>query len=134
MTTFYMCDASAVLACINEEHGGQKLTEILNDNPDAVGYITAANASEVIQKLLSVGLTTQEAHEALSSLELNYVPIDEELAVNAADLWHVTKSHGLSMGDRFCLAAAQKIQAYVLTTDKVWSLLNIAGLKIISLR
>jgi PIN domain nuclease of toxin-antitoxin system len=32
----------------------------------------------------------------------------------------VTRAHGLSLGDRLCLAAAQRLKAQVHTADRAW--------------
>lgn len=58
------------------------------------------------------------------------ISFDQEQALLAANLRKHTKAHGLSLGDRACLALAKSLQATVLTADKVWSKINITGMHI----
>ena len=50
---------------------------------------------------------------------------DESLAEESVRLRSVTKSKGLSLGDRACLALAVLEKAEVLTTDRIWAELDI---------
>ncbi len=47
-------------------------------------------------------------------------PFDANQAVAAAALRAATRSHGLSFGDRACLALAQSTGLPVLTADRAW--------------
>jgi PIN domain nuclease of toxin-antitoxin system len=53
------------------------------------------------------------------------VPFDEELARGAGALRPATKSLGLSLGDRACLALAQREGLPVLTADRAWAKLAV---------
>ncbi|MFZ1106612.1 MAG: PIN domain-containing protein [Hyphomicrobiaceae bacterium] len=56
---------------------------------------------------------------------LAIVPFDEELARQTGALRPATRSLGLSLGDRACLALAQRERLPVLTADRSWAKLDL---------
>lgn len=113
-------DASALLALLNGETGADVVTAAL---PEAV--IGAVNLSEVIAKLSEVGMPEDAIHEALGELGLHVISFDEEFAFRAGVLRSMTRTFGLSLGDRACLALAAQRQVPVLTADHDWQSLEI---------
>lgn len=113
-------DASAVLALLNREPGGERVEDYLAD-----GVISAVNAAEVLSKLADAGLTAGEAKESLSLLGISIVAFELRDAEAVAALRGHTKSKGLSLGDRACLALGLRLGAVVVTSERSW-----AGLKI----
>jgi ribonuclease VapC len=105
-----------VLALINAEPGFEKLTPELLD--DAVS--STVNLAEVQGKLVSRGWTSNEAWEDAMSPVHEAVPFDEHQARITGDLITQTRSLGLSLGDRACLALAIALDAPVYTAEKVW--------------
>jgi len=85
---------------------------------DAV--VSAVNLSEVVAKLLEVGLSREEADEALGGLGLEVQPFDETAAWAAGALRAATRRTGLSLGDRACLALARELGVPALTADAAW--------------
>ena len=65
------------------------------------------------------------APEDLESLGLEIVPFTAPLAEKTAHLRAETRSLGLSLGDRACLALAEDLGRPAVTTDKVWGDLNL---------
>jgi ribonuclease VapC len=63
--------------------------------------------------------------EDLEAVGLTIFPFNADDAAAAANLWPATLSLGLSLGDRACLALAQRLQLPVLTADKIWNELQI---------
>ncbi len=62
----------------------------------------------------------------------NNISYSQEHIFIAANLRKVTKSLGLSLGDRACLALAITKKLTVLTADKAWEKLNVgAKIKVI---
>lgn len=53
-------------------------------------------------------------------LPVVFVPVDEELALQAALMAAITKPFGLSLGDRICLALARRTGLPALTADRSW--------------
>ena len=113
-------DASAVLAVIQSEQGHERLTrELLAD-----AVCSTVNLAEVHAKLVSRGLTSQEAWEDATSPVSEAVPFDAEQARISGDLITQTKPLGLSLGDRACLALAIALDAPVYTAERAWKKLK----------
>ena len=113
-------DASALLAMLQGEPGGERVAEAI---PDAV--ISAVNIAEVVAKLCDKGLAQKQARETLEILSLNVVEFDLSQAIEAGGLRPSTRDYGLSLGDRACLALAARVGATALTTDRAWAQLEI---------
>lgn len=118
--TSVVLDASAVLALLNNESGAKMVENHLHDS-----FISAVNLSEVISVLSSVGISSQEAIKLTDDLLPQVVSFDKVQAGIAAEMRGVTKSLGLSLGDRACLALAKSKKLTVLTADAIWAKLNI---------
>lgn len=121
-------DASAVLAVMRDESGGNRVTEAM---PAVV--IAAVNHSEVLAKLIDYGMTPQGAVEELDRMKLYVRPFDLELSELAGRLRGPTARFGLSLGDRACLALASSLNCPAMTTDRIWDELDI-GVEIRLLR
>ena len=116
----YVLDASALLAALNEEPGAQSIQAVLDE-----AQISAVNLSEVVAKLQDRGVPDAEIDEILIDLDLRVAPFDADQAVRAGKLRAMTRSQGLSLGDRACLALAASTGATALTTDKAWTNLTL---------
>ena len=68
--------------------------------------ISSVNWSEVIQKALEHKIPVKGLREELESLGLEILPFTAGLAEKTAGLREETRSFGLSLGDRACLALA----------------------------
>ena len=87
--------------------------------------ISAVNWSEVIQKSLARGANTVGMSAEFRALGLTVAPLDVNGAEMAASLSSATSKFGLSLADRCCLALARQFDVPVLTTDRLWSRLQI---------
>jgi ribonuclease VapC len=118
-------DASAIMAVLNQEPGGEKLIpEILST---AVG--SSVNLAEVQSKLVSRGVPPDGAWRAVLSSVNEVIPFTTEHAKTAGSLIAHTRPLGLSLGDRACLALALERKAPVYTADRSWKNLKV-GLRI----
>lgn len=117
----YVVDASALLAAIHNEAGGDYVQKRIEHCS-----ISSVNWSEVLQKLERAGADTAMIEQSLKALGLDIVDFTEEDARLAASLWPVTKALGLSLADRACLATGMRLQKVVITADRVWETVNAA--------
>ncbi len=113
-------DASAVLALLQSEEGGDVVAAEL---PTA--SMSAVNLSEVWQKLQHHGLDSNLLTAGLQALGVSVLPFTHDDAVGAAQLWTSTRSRGLSLADRACLALGLRLHQDVLTADRSWAGLDV---------
>ncbi len=116
-------DASAVLAPLNQERGADLVAEAIAQG----AAICTVNLSEVVGKLAEAGMPEFAVRTAIDDLDLEAVDFGLELAYQAGLLRPQTRSFGLSLGDRACLALAQKRGVPVLTADRTWERLAIGA-------
>jgi PIN domain nuclease of toxin-antitoxin system len=114
-------DASAVLALLNQEPGAQLLTpELLSD-----ARMSTVNLAEVQTKLVRDGVGPDEAWELARAPISGAEPFTAEQAKIAGTLVTQTRTLGLSLGARACLALAMSLRAPVYTADKDWKNLKL---------
>ena len=109
-----------MLAVLQEEPGAELVVPLLKDS-----IVSVVNLAEVYSRLIDSGLTGQEAHQAVALLSLTSVPMDEELALRVGELRPMTRSSGLSLGDRSCLALAAAKGGTAVTADRAWTQLEV---------
>ena len=109
-------DASVILAYLRSEPGASGARDMM-----ARSVVSSVNLSEVIAKLAEEGLEEVEIRRTINRLPILVVPFDEEFAYVAGLLRSVTKSEGLSFGDRACLALGIVMGLPVITADRNWA-------------
>lgn len=118
-------DSSAVLASFYGEAGADTIDEILRG-----AVISMVNAAEVISKLVERGMPADMAKSALIDTGIEIVPFDLDQAEVTGDLRGKTRAHGLSLGDRACLALAKRIDGRAITADRAWTAVKDLGVNI----
>jgi len=113
-------DTSALLAYINGEKGGDVVAELIGD-----AAVSTVNFSEAVGKLVQRGRSLELALEALSFAELDIVDFDRGLATRTGGLIAHTLELGLSLGDRACLALAERERLPAVTADSAWKKLKL---------
>lgn len=108
-------DSSAILAMLNNEPGADVVEAELDD-----ALISTVNYAEIIAKLVERGSTSAAAQSALRSIALTTVDFDIGLAQRTGTLRAETITRGLSLGDRACLALAERESVPALTGDRSW--------------
>ncbi|MDT8399489.1 MAG: type II toxin-antitoxin system VapC family toxin [Pseudomonadales bacterium] len=116
-------DTSAVLAYLNREVGWQFVQEKL-ENSHCI--FSAVNFIEVVSKLAQ-GRSPflSRIGELMTLMGVELISLNSETAIQAGILISTTKSRGLSLGDRACLALAVEHGAEVLTSDLAWFALDL---------
>lgn len=129
MTIRVVFDTSAFLAIINSESG----SEVAQQNISSACMCTI-NMAEVVTYLVRNGYTDDTTIQQIVNL-IKTIPLDEQIAITAGKMVGVTKSFGLSLGDRSCLATAQILNLPVYTADKKWSdISDKLGVNVIQIR
>lgn len=115
-------DASALLTYLFGEPGAEEVQRRL---PGSV--IHTVNFAEVLSKLAERGLGPDDALSELDRAGISQVvrvdPGAPEDAQAVARLRPLTRAHGLSLGDRYCLALGERLGQPVATTDRAWGAL-----------
>jgi len=109
-------DASVVLAAILEEPGHETVLEFADP-----ALLSAVNLAEARARLADRGFDRQSIDTSMGLFNMQIVDFDAEQAAISADLRAATRAAGLSLGDRACLALAQKRGAVALTADRAWA-------------
>ncbi|OFV91653.1 MAG: hypothetical protein A3G76_09250 [Acidobacteria bacterium RIFCSPLOWO2_12_FULL_65_11] len=120
-------DASALLALVYDEIGADRVEPVLRRG----ALISTVNWAETLSGMVErgdsvdVGVRRLKAQvEAIGTLTI--WPYDEDQAVETARLRTRTKSLGLSLADRACLALGRLHRLPVFTTDRAWRSLRLA--------
>ena len=121
-------DASALLALLFQEPGAAAVADFIAQG----ATVSTLNLSEVAAVLIRNerdvegilhAVTAQLAVEAFTTAD----------AFAAAALWPPTRATGLSLGDRACLALAQRLGVPAVTADRSWATVNV-GIRIHQVR
>jgi ribonuclease VapC len=114
-------DASAVLAVLFSEPGGEQVVPMLQG-----ALLSSVNLAEIHTILLIRGVGANFAWQRVLDLGCDVSPFDEQQARTVGELIAQTRPYGLSLGDRACLALAIERKATVYTTDAAWKKLGLA--------
>lgn len=118
----YVLDASALLAWIQGEPGGDYVASLLTQDCK----LSTVNLTELVTKLVDNNHTApQNLGQQLRTLGIEICALNEAQAISSGMLRKQTRAKGLSLGDRACLSLAMELQAVVLTSDKAWKELNL---------
>lgn len=115
-------DASAVLAMVQQEPGGERVEALLDaveDGADLRVAISSVNWCEVLTRTQRdhLGMTPDKLSAAFASVDLIlFSKSDAELAAAYSRV-----NQALSLGDRACLALAKARNATVWTADRFWT-------------
>ena len=112
-------DASAIMAFLYNEPGGEAIEKLLL-NEGAEVFVSSVNLCEVVTLLTADGVNPEELRENLELFMASSVDFSAALAIRAGELSVYTRSAGLSLGDRACLALAAEMGAIAWTTDRAW--------------
>ena len=116
----YVLDASALLAFLQQEPGAEFVGEVLGHS-----LMSAVNWAEVLQRHRSRGIPSATLLSELMAFGFEVINFSAHDAAVAADLLPATRSLGLSLGDRACLALGITLGFTVLTADRAWKELTL---------
>ena len=113
-------DTSALLAFVWAEPGGEAVAELIGDS-----CMSAVNWAEAVSKLVDRGGSLEAVRAALSIAPFDVVDFNQNLAEAAGALIVRTRTKGLSLGDRACLALAARDGLPAITADRAWADLDL---------
>lgn len=116
----FVLDASALMAYFYQEPGADVVESAILQG----SFISTINWAEVLSTAMHKG---EDIDELISKIEnanelsrLTILPAIEIDAIQIARLRPATKTLGLSLGDRACLALGLRLDLTVLTADQIW--------------
>lgn len=119
-------DASALLALLLDEPGGDRVEKTLQ-----VSAMTSVNLAEVVSHYAKNGASRAAITRLLGGLQIEIISVDTELSYDAGMLRPLTLKGGLSLGYRYCLALARRLDVPVLTAERQWPLIaETAGVRV----
>ena len=116
-------DTSALLAILHQEPGAEIFAQQFHLLENAT--MSTVNVAEAYGKLVRRGIDPEDAWEAVTAPVPEILDFDKEQAKTAGWLQPQTRSLGLSLGDRACLALGIALKAPVYTADRAWKDLRI---------
>ena len=108
-------DSSVLLAALRGEPNADQFLDGIDE-----AVVSTVIVAEVVSKLVSVGLSTEDAWRDATTAMDQIVDFDEQQARLAGELIQKTKQSGLSLGDRACLALGLVLKLPVYTADRAW--------------
>jgi ribonuclease VapC len=116
-------DASALLAILHGEPGAEAFTR--QSSLLEISVMSSVNVAEAYGKLVGLGVDSEDAWEAVSTPIPEIADFDRQQAKIAGGLVPQTRSLGLSLGDRACLALGISLKAPIYTADRAWKSLKL---------
>lgn len=97
--------------------------------------MSAVNVGEVVAKLRDLGMPEATVETVLGGLQLDVRVHDWDAALASGFLRPTTRSAGLSLGDRACLALAAALGLPAVTADRSWlSVAAAVGVRVAPIR
>ena len=123
-------DASALIAMLKEEPGGEQVRSVLSRS-----RLSAANLAEVVSHFVRLTVPADELTRTLDQLPLRVVVVDQSIGALAGRMIASTGRLGLSLGDRICLATAKLAGAQAMTADRAWrDVAELVGVEVVTIR
>lgn len=110
-----------MIALISQEEGCEKVYSVV-----AHSIMSSVNVSEVAKFLIDRHKLSKESTiNSIQTLISEVIPFDEGHAYSSAELITKTKTIGLSLGDRACVALGLETGYPIYTADRVWLKLDL---------
>jgi len=119
-------DASALLAYLRDEPGADSVADAVAGG----AAISTVNLGEVFSRVADRGadpvrVARQMTDRGLLDGAITVEAFTSADAVEVGRLRPLTREHGLSLGDRACLALARRLALPAVTADTAWSKLDL---------
>jgi ribonuclease VapC len=113
--TAAVLDCSAVLALLLGEKGADEVRDLI-----ANSATSAINFAEAASYFSKNGATRDSIAAMLNARPFDVVDADRQLSIEAGVLRAATVKAGLSLGDRYCIALAIRLNVPAVTADRNW--------------
>lgn len=113
-------DASALLALLFDEPGAQAVAEVIAEG----ATMSAVNLAEVATVLTRNHKDPETVLDPVRA-QIDVEPFTDVDALAVAALYPRVSGSGLSLGDRACLALAQRLDAPAVTAEQAWADLSV---------
>jgi len=128
-------DASTLLAYLGDELGADVASEAIAGG----ARLSAVNLAEALSTLATRGADPAEVMRQLTQRGLldgaiTVEPLTSADVTETARLRPLTRSAGLSLADRACLALARRLGTQALTADRAWLELGLDDMRIRTIR
>jgi PIN domain nuclease of toxin-antitoxin system len=110
-------DASAAVALLNDESGAARVAAAVAQG----AAIAAVNLAEAVTRFNHAGQSEAAIRAHIEPLDLEVIDFDDDLSYRTGMLRPATRAAGHSLGDRACLALADRLGLPALTTDRPWT-------------
>ncbi len=117
----FVLDASAILAIVRGEPGADKALALAK----ARSFTSSVNVAEMVTKCVQWNYPEAAALGVVASCDIEVVTFTQDHAVLAGQLRRLSKGGVLSLGDRACIATAIRLNATIVTADRIWTTLDI---------
>lgn len=118
--TRYVYDSSALLAIILGEPGADVASANITK-----AMVSSVNLAEIFSRAEDKGIPADKTERFLIGKEVQFVDFDADLARVVGAMRATTRSRGLSIGDRACIALALRERATIMTADRIWAELDL---------
>ena len=127
-----VADTSALLAYLLDEPG----CDVAGDWLRRGAVVSTLNVQELVSKIVRDGGTRDDASATLVDLALEAQhDLTSTLAIEAGAMIVHARVHGLSHGDRACLALARHLDLPAITADRDWAkVAEAVGVRVILIR
>ncbi len=112
----YVLDASAVLAFDRNEPGAEVVESALADS-----ILSTVNLAEVLFRYTREEVDRPSLASDLKHLGVQIEPFTTQDASLQSRISSIDAKRKLSLGDRCCLAVAQRLRLQALTADSYWA-------------
>ncbi len=113
-------DSSVVLAVLRGEPGEARAAELAQG-----AIMSSVNLAEVVTKCVEFEINPDEAVHFIAGRNIDVVDFNAADASLTGRLWAVAAKGTLSLGDRACIATAIRLNATVVTADRIWAELDL---------
>lgn len=113
-------DASALLSLLFDEPGAEVVADVIAEG----ATVSTVNLAEVATVLIRNGRDPQVVLRPVRA-QVAVEAFTDADALAVAVLYPQVSATGLSLGDRACLALAQRLQVPAVTSDHLWAALSV---------